>query len=485
MRQKSNSFGMLALAQVPACRLVQCARLAGQLLCILQECLLHLDVNTTYHGDPILDSINEGVFTVGPEWLITTFNRAAERITGVPREEAIGRPCSDVFRASICEQACALKRTLATGEPIVNATAYITSAAGERTPVRISTALLRDEGGAVTGGVETFQDLSHVEQLRKELHSRYTFEDIVGQSPAMQELFEILPQIAGIGSTVLIEGASGTGKELFARAIHSLSPRRKRRFVAVNCAALPDSLLESELFGYKAGAFTDARRDKPGRFALADGSTIFLDEIGDISPAMQARLLRVLQERVIEPLGGTEPVKIDVRVVTATNKDLAELVRQGKFREDLFYRIRVIRLKLPALRERREDIPLLVDRIVAKFNRLQEKDIAGVSEEVLVRLMEHDYPGNVRELENIIEQAFVLCRGGWIELHHLPPELRPAAAQAGRASGSTSLRSMEKHLIEAALARHHGNRTQTARDLGIDPSTLYRKLKALETGTPR
>ena len=481
--QKSNSFGMLAFAQVSARRLVHYARLAGRRLCILQECLLHLDVRSTPRSDPILDSINEGVFTVDPAWMITAFNRAAERITGVPCEEAIGRPCSDVFRASICEQACALKCTLATGEPIVNATAHITSAAGERIPVRISTALLRDEGGAVTGGVETFQDLSHLEQLRKEIHSRYTFEDIVGQSPAMQELFEILPQIAGSGSTVLIEGASGTGKELFARAIHSLSPRRKRRFVAVNCAALPDSLLESELFGYKAGAFTDARHDKPGRFALADGSTIFLDEIGDISPAMQARLLRVLQERVIEPLGGTEPVKIDVRVVTATNKDLAELVRQGKFREDLFYRIRVIRLKLPALRERRGDIPLLVDRIVAKFNRLQ--DIAGVSEEVLVRLMEHDYPGNVRELENILEQAFVLCRGGWIELDHLPPELRPAVPQAGRASGSISLRSMEKHLIEAALERHHGNRTQTARELGIDPSTLYRKLKALETGTPR
>ena len=435
--------------------------------------------------DPILDSINEGVFTVDPDWRITTFNRAAERITGVRRQDAIGRPCCDVFRASICERACALKGTLATGKPMVNATAHITSAAGERIPVRISTALLKDASGAVTGGVETFQDLSRVEQLRKELDSRYTFEDIVGRSPAMRELFEILPQIAESSSTVLIEGASGTGKELFARAIHSLSPRKKKRFVAVNCAALPDSLLESELFGYKAGAFTDARRDKPGRFALADSGTIFLDEIGDISPAMQVRLLRVLQERVIEPLGGTEPLKVDIRVVAATNKDLAELVRQGKFREDLFYRIRVIHLKLPALRERREDIPLLVDRMVSKFNRLQGKDIAGVSEEVIVQLMEHNYPGNVRELENIIEQSFVMCRSGWIELHHLPPELRPASARTDGAGGSMRLRSMERHLIEAALERHKGNRTRTARELGIDPSTLYRKLKYLEIGTPR
>jgi len=429
-------------------------------------------------SDPILDSINEGVFSVDADWRITAFNRAAERITGVPREEAVGRPCSEVLRASICEEACALRRTFLTSQPVVNATAYLMRASGERVPVRISTALLRDAGGSVIGGVETFQDLSRVEELRKELESRYTFEDIVGRSPAMQRLFEILPQIAVSSSTVLIEGASGTGKELVARAIHNLSPRRKRRFVAVNCAALPDSLLESELFGYKAGAFTGATRDKPGRFALADGGTIFLDEIGDVSPAMQVRLLRVLQERVIEPLGGIDPVKVDVRVVAATNRDLAQRVREGSFREDLFYRIRVIHLKLPSLKERREDIPLLVDRMIAKFNRLQGKDIAGVSDEALARLMEHDYPGNVRELENIIEQAFAMCRGSWIELRHLPPELRPAAPE-GEGAGSMSLRAMERRLIEAALSRHNGNRSRAARDLGIHPSTLYRKRKAI------
>ena len=430
-------------------------------------------------ADPILDSINEGVFTVDPDWRITTFNRAAERITGVRRQDAIGRPCRDVFRASICERACALKGTLATGKPTVNATAHITSAAGERIPVRISTALLKDGSGAVTGGVETFQDLSRVEQLRKELDSRYTFEDIVGRSPAMRGLFEILPQIAESSSTVLIEGASGTGKELFTRAIHNLSPRKKKRFVAVNCAALPDALLESELFGYKAGAFTDARRDKPGRFALADGGTIFLDEIGDVSPAMQVRLLRVLQERCFEPLGATSPEKVNVRVIAATNRDLTRLVREGKFREDLFYRIRVIHLKLPSLKERREDIPLLVDHLVAKLNRVQGKDIAGVSQEVLVRLMDHDYPGNVRELENIIEQALVLCRGGLIELRHLPPEFRPPGMAPVAAASVMSMRSMQRHMMEAALKRNHGNRQRTARELGSDPSTLYRKLKAL------
>ncbi|MGQ9633386.1 MAG: sigma-54 interaction domain-containing protein [Bryobacteraceae bacterium] len=435
----------------------------------------------TNQSDPVLDSINEGVFTIGLDWRIRSFNRAAERITGVRREEALGRPCSEVFRASICEHFCALKRTLETGKPVVNATAYILRAGGERVPIRLSTALLREGGGAVTGGVETFQDLSQVEELRKELTARYSFEDIVGRSAVMQRLFEMLPQIAASDSTVLIEGASGTGKELFARAIHNLSKRRKRRFVAVNCAALPDTLLESELFGYKAGAFTDAKRDKPGRFALADGGTIFLDEIGDISPAMQARLLRVLQERLIEPLGAVEPVKVDVRVVAATNKDLAELVAAGKFREDLFYRIRVIPLRLPPLRERREDIPLLIERIVTRLNRLQGRDIAGVSEDALARLMEHDYPGNVRELENILEQAYVMCRGAWIELRHLPPELRQTAGMPEDAPGGLSLREMERRMIVAALERHGGNRSRAARELGIDPSTLYRKLKSFQS----
>lgn len=427
----------------------------------------------------ILDSINEGVFTVDLQWRITAFNRAAEQIIKVGCREALGRQCCDVFRANICENACILRRTMASGKPVLNATAHIFSQTGKRIPIRISTAVLRDDEGQVIGGVETFQDLSPIEQLKKELQGKYTFEDIVGRSAVMTKLFDILPQIAQSISTVLIEGPSGTGKELFARAIHNLSPRNKKPCIAVNCAALPDTLLESELFGYKAGAFTDARREKPGRFALAHGGTIFLDEIGDISPAMQMRLLRVLQERTIEPLGSVEPLKVDVRVVAATNKELSQLVREGSFREDLYYRIRVVSLKLPDLSQRREDIPLLIDHIVSKFNQLQGKDIEGVSEEVMVRLMEYEYPGNVRELENILEQAFVLCRDRIIELHHLPAELRPVGPAKYAGPGPMSLQSMEKLLIREALRRHKGNRTKAALQLGINPSTLYRKMKTL------
>jgi transcriptional regulator with PAS, ATPase and Fis domain len=297
-------------------------------------------------------------------------------------------------------------------------------------------------------------------------------------------LFDVLPLISKGSSSVLIEGASGTGKELFARAIHDLSPRKNHRFVPVNCAALPDTLLESELFGHKAGAFTDAKKDKAGRFSIAHKGTILLDEIGDISPAMQVRLLRVLEDNLIEPLGGEHPIPVDVRVVAATNRNLSDLVQRGSFRNDLYYRIRVIHLKLPTLRDRREDIPLLVQHLLDKFNRLQGKDITGVSDEVMARLMEHDYPGNVRELENIMEQAFVLCRGITIELRHLPPELRLPMAAGTHLLNDMSLKAMEKFMITEALLRHHGNRNQAARELGINPSTLYRKIKANRIHVP-
>ena len=367
------------------------------------------DTHEEHVQNVICDSISDGVFTVDEEWRITTFNRAATEITGVPAEEAIGRQCCDVFHSSICEAECALRETLRTGRPIINQMIYIVDARDRRVPISISTGILRDNDGNAIGGVETFRDLSLVEELRKELQAKHSFVDIIGRGSAMHQLFDILPQIAESDSTVLIEGGSGTGKELFAKAIHELSFRRDNPFVAVNCGALPDTLLESELFGYKAGAFTDARQDKPGRFSLANGGTILLDEIGDMSPALQVRLLRVLQEGTIEPLGAIEPVKVNVRVIAATNKSLAALVRDGGFREDLYYRVNVVCLTVPALSDRREDIPLLVDHFVGKFNRLRGKAVAGVSEEVVAALMAHDFPGNVRELEKLWPPWYTIC----------------------------------------------------------------------------
>jgi PAS domain S-box-containing protein len=441
--------------------------------------------NTDEFHSVILDSINDGVFTVDGDWKITSFNRGAERITGVQRKEAIGRRCCDVFRASICEASCALRETLATGRPVVNKPIYILGVKGQRIPISISTAVFKDRRGKVIGGVETFRDLTLVEDLRKELERKHSFADIVGRSAAIRQVFELLPLLAESESTVLIHGASGTGKELFARAIHSLSRRKDHPFVAINCGALPDTLLESELFGYKAGAFTDARRDKPGRFALARGGTILLDEIGDISPAMQARLLRVLQEKVFEPLGSVESVATDVRVLAATHQDLAGLVEAGTFREDLFYRIHVVRLELPRLCQRREDIPLLTDHFVAKFNRLQGKDVVGVADEVVARLMEYDFPGNVRELENIIEHAFVLCRSGLIQMSHLPAQLRtPVESYSLAEMTGMTLAAAEQWLIRDALSKHQGNRTAAAKQLGIDASTLHRKIRSFGIDIP-
>ncbi len=433
----------------------------------------------------ILESIADGVFTVDEDWRITTFNGAAELITGVPREEAIGQRCCDVFRASICENECALRETMASGRPIVNKTVYIVNSKGDRVPISISTAILRNESGEIIGGVETFRDLTIFEELRKELTGQYTFGDIISRNHQMRRIFDILPEIAESDSTVLIEGDSGTGKDLFARAIHNLSPRRHKPLVTVNCGALPDTLLESELFGYKAGAFTDAKTDKPGRFARAEGGTLFLDEIGDVSPAMQTRLLRAIEQREYEPLGATKPVEANVRIIAATNKDLAQLVKEGSFREDLYYRVNVVKVSLPPLSQRKEDIPLLVDHFIARFNRLRGRDVAGVEPDVLSALMQHDFPGNVRELENIIEHAFIMCRGSVIGVEHLPEYLRPEdTARRVRYTAAPTLRDAEAATIVAALERNEWNRAATARDLGIHPSTLWRKIRRLGIELP-
>jgi PAS domain S-box-containing protein len=431
----------------------------------------------TPQTETILNSIADGVFTVDGEWRVTSFNRAAEAITGIPEEEAVGRPCCEVFRANVCESACVLRETMDTGEPIVDRPIAIMNADGREIPISVSTALLKDDDGRIIGGVETFRDLSLVEKLRRELERKYRFQDIISKAPSMQKIFAILPEVAESESTVLIQGESGTGKELLARAIHSLSRRSKGPFVAVNCGALPDTLLESELFGHVAGAFTDAKRSRQGRFAAARGGTLFLDEIGDVSPALQVRLLRVLEERTYEPLGSSKSVRADVRVITAANQDLEELMEQGKFRKDLFYRINVVRLSLPRLAERKEDIPLLSDHFIHHFNRLRDKNIHGLSHESLAVFMHYDWPGNIRELENAIEYAFILCREGLIRPEHLPDHLRRHSAPVPPESDGLTLRDVETRAVWEALERNEWRRMATARELGIDKNTLRRKMK--------
>lgn len=426
----------------------------------------------------ILNSIADGVFTVDPEWRITFFNRAAEEITGVPESEAIGRPCCEVFRASICESTCALKSTMESRKPVVDKPVVIFRADGKEIPISVSTAMLKDESGRIIGGVETFRDLSLVETLRKEIARQYRFQDIISKSPAMKQIFSILPEVAQSDTNVLIQGESGTGKELLSRAVHSLSPRSEGPFVAVNCGALPDTLLESELFGHVAGAFTDAKKSRIGRFALAEGGTLFLDEIGDISPAFQVRLLRVLEERSYEPLGSSKSVRTNVRIITASNKDLARLVEEGTFRKDLYYRINVVKLEVPPLARRKEDIPLLAEHFIERLNKLRNKNVAGLSHEALAAFMRHDWPGNIRELENAIEYAFILCREGLIQQKCLPEHLKSDACRLVDPEGFT-LVDAERRAILNALDRNGWRRMAAARELGVDKNTLRRKMQRL------
>jgi PAS domain S-box-containing protein len=430
--------------------------------------------------ETVLRCVAEGVFTVDCDWRITSFNKAAERITGVPAERAIGRRCSEVFHADICERGCAIQQTLDTGREVIDQPAKILNQQGRSIPISITSAVLRAEDDTLLGAVETFRDLSTIEELRREIQSRYTFEDIVGKSEAFQKIFAILPDIAESESTVLIEGPSGSGKELLARAIHNLSPRRTKPYVVVNCGTLPANLFESELFGYKAGAFTDAKRDKPGRIALAEGGTVFFDEIGELPPETQVKLLRLLQEREYEPLGGVGPKLANVRVVAATNRSLPELVSRGRFRDDLYFRLAVVRLSIPALAERREDIPYLVEHFVRRFNAKRDKHIQGVTPAVMEIFMRHTFPGGARELENAIEYGFVLCRNSFIDVEHLPEDLKatsPRDAVAGEPNSISPLQQHEANAIRNALSHHRGHRGRVAEELGISRTTLWRKMQ--------
>lgn len=429
----------------------------------------------------ILSSIADGVFTVDSNRVITSFNPAAEKITGVPASKAIGRRCFEVFHSDICEHGCFLEKTMKTGVVAIDQPVNIIDNSGDKIPISISTAILRDDKGNILGAVETFRDLSTIEHLRKELKKNYSFEDIISKSPLIHKLFAILPDIAESESTVLIQGPSGSGKELFARAIHNLSPRKEGGYVIINCGTLPTQLFESELFGYMKGAFTDAKRNKAGKLQGADGGTVFFDEIGELPMSTQVKLLRLLQQREYEPLGSNDPVSANIRIVAATNKDLRELVAQGKFRDDLYFRLAVVKFDLPPLRDRREDIPYLVDHFIQKNNARRGKNIVSVSPEVMGILMRYDFAGNVRELENIIEYGFVVCRGSIIQKNHLPVELLDPVSDTDRGSQpdiTPVTRAIdEESRIREALHKHGRNQTKAASELGIHRTTLWRKMK--------
>lgn len=426
----------------------------------------------------ILENIDEGVLTLDMNKKILSFNPGAEVITGFNRQEAIGEHCFDIFRANICANNCVMDQSIADGIPQQNVPAYIINRAGDRLPISVSTILLKDEQGKPFGIIEIIRDLSELEQLRRQIAGSFTPDDIVGKHPRIREIFSHLPDIADSNSAVLIEGPTGSGKELFAHAIHHLSSRQKGPFIAINCGALPDTLLESELFGYTKGAFTGAARNKAGRFLLADGGTFFLDEISNTSAAFQNNLLRVLERGEFMPLGDTKPVKTDFRVISATNKDLNAMVQEGSFRQDLYYRLNVIKIKLPPLTERREDIPYLLAHMIQKYNILKGKAISGVSDEVISLFMHYPFPGNIRELENIIEYAYVFCKDKQIKLEHLPGDFGYWLKTAPRPQSMPgTLASEEAERIHLTLKRHGGNRQATARELGISRSTLWRKTK--------
>ncbi|BAH77613.1 sigma-54 interaction domain-containing protein [Solidesulfovibrio magneticus] len=431
--------------------------------------------------ETIMDSLADGVFTVDLNWTITFFNRAAAEITGIPAREAIGRKCHDVFQSSICDGSCALKSCMEDKVTLSNKSIHIVRPDGKKIPLSISAAPLLDRRGRVAGGVETFRDLSDIQLMRKKLQGACSLDDIITRSRALTRTLNILPRIAASQTSVLLLGESGTGKELFARAIHNQSPRKDGPFVAINCGALPETLMESELFGYKKGAFTDARSDHLGRFETAQGGTILLDEIGDMPLRLQVKLLRVLQEKTFEPLGSTHSVPTDVRIIAATNLDLDDMVASGRFRPDLYYRLSVARMSLPPLRERPEDILLLANHFIEHFNALHGVDIQGPSEDVVHVLLRHAYPGNVRELRNILEYASLLCSKGFVHIEHLPEYLHPAATPRPAGRPGQTLRDIRLQAVQECLQRHDGRKMAACRELDISKDTLRRIL----SGAPR
>ena len=430
----------------------------------------------------ILDNLDLGVFTVNRSGHITSFNSMAETVTGYRRQEIVGQHHEKLMVCHRPGSSCLLTESITTGTTLANRTVQLVSKDGRELPIRASCMALRNDSGQIIGGLATFQDLSLIQHLNRAISDKYIFADMIGKDGAMQQIFEILPVVAASDANVLIEGSTGTGKDLLAKIIHNASSRKNRAFVKVNCAAMPDNLLESEMFGYVKGAFTGAHRDKSGRFQEADGGSIFLDEIGDLPLSLQAKLLRVLEDKEFYPLGSQKLRRVDVRIIAATNQGLNNLVQQKLFREDLYYRLNVMRLELPPLKRRRGDVPLLIRRFLNQYNLTRRTAVTTIAEDALDLLLNYDYPGNVRELENIIEHACILCQGEAIERRHLPVYIQANTCpekdnDAARTPGLESQQEWERRRLLQALEEHRWNRQKVAKALGMERTTLWRKLK--------
>lgn len=424
----------------------------------------------------LVNSIADGIYTVDLNMCLTSFSHGSARITGYSADEVLGKKCHEVFHTSVCDTDCPLKWTLKKQEPVHNCSATIVDRQGGSIPAFISSDLLRDHNDEICGCIGIIRDRSEVENLKEKMHNEYTFSDFVGKSKVMGEIYDRVRTVSASDTTVIINGESGTGKELMARAIHYRSARNTGPFVKVNCASLAETLLESELFGHEKGAFTGAHKSKPGRFELASGGTLFLDEIGDTSLALQAKLLRVLQEKEFERVGGIETMKADVRIIAATNRDLQKMIASGEFREDLYYRLCVVPITLPPLRERREDIPLLVEFFVQKFNARGER-IREVSSRAMAQLIEYDWPGNVRELENAIEHAYVTSTTDRVERRFLPTTLRGSTLDTEEDLKSDRFSASEREQLIQILERHRWKKSPAAEELGLSRTTLWRKMK--------
>jgi PAS domain S-box-containing protein len=442
---------------------------------IREEMVTSPDATDAYVSKLILESINDGVFTTDRHCRIASFNRAAERITGFSRDEAVGNYCFDIFRSDICHSRCALLDTMEKGDTHRHVRATIITKSGKQVPISVTTNVLRDNDGNLIGAVEFFQDLSQVENLRARISQLECIDELASANQEMQHIINLLPDIGSSECNVLILGPSGAGKELISRALHNLSPRKEGPYIRINCAALPETLLESELFGYVKGAFTDAKRDKEGLFLAANGGTLLLDEIAEMPLSLQVKLLRVLQDGEFQPLGSTKTLRTSARILATTNRDIEKMVEEETFREDLYYRINIISVRVPPLKERPEDLPRLVDFFVQKFRDKRGKAIQGLSAEALKILRNYDFPGNVRELENAIEHAFVLCHDSVIGPEHLPPRIVSGAEKAPAKGPETVLD--EGSLIRETLERKAGNRQKAARELGMHRTTLWRKMK--------